>query len=371
MSRPWSWRITGGSAVLAVCLTSILILTARGQPAPKEAQQAASPVEPHYVGTRRCIECHREQTQTWSETKHVEAFNILPAQYRSDSTCLACHVTGYGERGGYVQGTPTETLQDLLEVGCEACHGPGSAHEKAARELVELDLTAMSDEQIAEVEKRLRTTTIKNPSQSVCIRCHITPDGHMQHPPYHGQAPRRYAGRSPATVWNATAASRTLQQARAPEPAPPSGQTYTGKKPCAACHYPQYQVWRTTAHARATATLPTKYRSDTQCLECHVTGQGEPGGYTAGTHPKVWQNLLGVTCESCHSPGSEHVRLAKQFVGRGYLSQPLEQRVRDTIYNVQSENVCSQCHIRERHGKHPEYDREQPSTAQVSAPPGR
>ena len=342
-----------------------------GQPMPGTGQETAEQAKLSYVGSRRCIECHREQTQTWSETKHVNTFTSLPPQYRSSAECLTCHVTGYGEAGGYVQGTPPETLENLLEVGCEACHGPGSAHEKAARDLVELDLTTMTDEQIAEVEKRLRTTTQKNPPQSVCTRCHITPEGHKQHPPYHGQPPRMYAGRSPATFWSASASSSSgLQRGAKPEPSPPEGQLYSGTKVCAACHYPQYQVWRTTSHADATATLPAKYRSDTQCLECHVTGSGEAGGYTAGTPSHVWRNLRGVTCESCHGAGSQHARLAKQFVGPGWLSPQVEQDLRATIYRVGADNVCSQCHIRERHGKHPEYDQE-PSKTAVSALPDR
>jgi formate-dependent nitrite reductase cytochrome c552 subunit len=315
------------------------------------------------VGTSGCIECHREQTQSWSETKHAHTFTSLPAQYRATSTCLNCHVTGYGERGGYVQGTPVETLQELLDVGCEACHGPGSNHVKVARQLVELDLLAMSSEQIAELENRLRTTTQKSPPEAVCVRCHITPEGHKQHPPYQGQPRRAYAGRSPATFFHSVAASsRGLDVGE--EATPPPGQVYTGTKRCAACHYPQYQVWRTTPHAVSAAKLPTKYRSDGQCLECHITGHGEPGGYMAGTPARVWQNLLGVTCESCHGPGSEHVRQAKQFIGRGRLSPQAEQMVRATIYATPPGNVCTQCHMQQRHKKHPEFDREQPGLAQ-------
>ena len=60
---------------------------------------------------------------------------------------------------------------------------------------------------------------------------------------------------------------------------PPEGQTYTGSKQCAACHFDQYLVWRKTKHAKAFDILPAKYRDDANCLKCHTTGFGEPTGY--------------------------------------------------------------------------------------------
>ena len=37
----------------------------------------------------------------------------------------ACHVVGLGRRGGFINAKATPTLVD---VQCEACHGPGQAH---------------------------------------------------------------------------------------------------------------------------------------------------------------------------------------------------------------------------------------------------
>ena len=44
--------------------------------------------------------------------------------------------------------------------------------------------------------------------------------------------------------------SQPPSKEEAPEPAPPTGQTYTGSKACSACHYKQYTSWKKTKHAK-------------------------------------------------------------------------------------------------------------------------
>jgi hypothetical protein len=66
----------------------------------------------------------------------------------------------------------------------------------------------------------------------------------------------------------------------APEPAAPSGQTYTGTKQCASCHFKQYMAWKKTKHAKeAWESVPEKYRADPNCVNCHATGYGQPTGF--------------------------------------------------------------------------------------------
>lgn len=80
--------------------------------------------------------------------------------------------------------------------------------------------------------------------------------------------------------------------------------TYVGSAICAACHPAAAEVWRTSAHAHARDTLRKAQRGyDPECLPCHQTGLGHPGGTTA----READPLDHVGCESCHGPGSAHV----------------------------------------------------------------
>jgi Cytochrome c554 and c-prime len=91
-----------------------------------------------YVGSDRCIRCHKEAHQIWKNSKHALAFLTLvndknPPNRQFDGECLQCHTTGFKYDGGYndpkVKAQP-ELHKKLVDVGCESCHGPASAHVK-------------------------------------------------------------------------------------------------------------------------------------------------------------------------------------------------------------------------------------------------
>ncbi len=80
-----------------------------------------------YVGRAKCASCHLRENTAWKKSKHAKAFEDLSAQYKEDKSCLACHVTGYGEPTGFKSAKETPQLAGVV---CEACHGPGSEHAK-------------------------------------------------------------------------------------------------------------------------------------------------------------------------------------------------------------------------------------------------
>ncbi|NNE92183.1 MAG: hypothetical protein HKN23_11095 [Verrucomicrobiales bacterium] len=93
---------------------------------------------------------------------------------------------------------------------------------------------------------------------------------------------------------------------RVPGVKPPA--TYVGSEACAGCHPKAYEVWSKTGHAHAFDSL--NYRDskmDPSCVKCHVVGFGEPGGYLRSMAEE--RKLINVGCESCHGPGSEHVKV--------------------------------------------------------------
>ena len=130
----------------------------------------------------RCSSCHFKQYMSWKKTKHAATFANMPAKYQADAECVKCHVTGYGKKSGYAGGTAPEVLQGLLGVTCEACHGPGSAHEEASKPFA--NVKKLSPEQ----EKTARDSIWKILPGNICSQCHIT-QGHQEHPKYEKAKP--------------------------------------------------------------------------------------------------------------------------------------------------------------------------------------
>jgi hypothetical protein len=95
---------------------------------------------------------------------------------------------------------------------------------------------------------------------------------------------------------------------RLPE-APEAGQaSYVGVERCTECHDDARKVWDKTAHATAYPTLQKDFKEfNLDCVSCHVTGYGKPGGSTVTFNEK----LQNVQCEDCHGPGSLHVKEPK------------------------------------------------------------
>ncbi|MGC8493753.1 MAG: multiheme c-type cytochrome [Syntrophobacteraceae bacterium] len=116
-----------GLIVLAACVVLAAASPRSG------AQQAANPqkAQPTYVGSLACQSCHpQEYARFKKNSKMSRAYahvllmkkGLTEKEYRG---CLKCHTTGFGKPGGFVSWKKTPRL---AQVGCEACHGPGSIH---------------------------------------------------------------------------------------------------------------------------------------------------------------------------------------------------------------------------------------------------
>jgi len=103
--------------------------------------------QPHYVGSDACQTCHRAEHTWWRSTPHGRAYATLTRQHKEfNLSCVGCHVTGYNQPGG---STVTHN-EGLVDVGCETCHGAGSAH------------AADSSVPVARVDV----------PETVCVQCH-------------------------------------------------------------------------------------------------------------------------------------------------------------------------------------------------------
>ena len=98
--------------------------------------------------------------------------------------------------------------------------------------------------------------------------------------------------------------NRTALADRKPPPVPEGKSGYIGVQACSNCHVEEEKVWLATGHAGAYRTLDRQHKQfNLECVSCHVTGYGEPGGSTV-THVA---SLESVQCEVCHGAGSRHV----------------------------------------------------------------
>lgn len=92
---------------------------------------SSAKVEFGYVGSKACSSCHEKEYLSFSKyskkAKSWESVAIMRAKLKDHELkqCYECHTTGYGKQGGFVS---KEATPDMADVGCETCHGPGSAH---------------------------------------------------------------------------------------------------------------------------------------------------------------------------------------------------------------------------------------------------
>jgi peroxiredoxin len=99
-----------------------------------------------YVGADACRDCHLKEHEQWSRTAHAAAFaRLVQARRAADRTCLPCHTTGMGQRGGFGESTSPDA-PPMTGVQCEVCHGPGDDHVKAPPDLKAQTIYGITDQ---------------------------------------------------------------------------------------------------------------------------------------------------------------------------------------------------------------------------------
>ncbi len=130
----------------------------------------------------------------------------------------------------------------------------------------------------------------------------------------------------------AAGAANVKAAADKPVVEPAKGQaSYVGMAACGDCHDAAVKFWDKTVHATAWKTLVDRGQQfDYDCIGCHVTGWQKPGGSNLAHN----EPLRNVQCETCHGPGSIHVK-------KGGEEKPL------AIMKSPPEDLCAgQCHTK-------------------------
>jgi thiol-disulfide isomerase/thioredoxin len=225
-----------------------------------------------YQGNNFCAACHLEEQASWRLTHHSVAWRTLVrGEKAEDPACTRCHVTGAGAEGGWA-GDPDSALVD---VGCEACHGPGGPHDGERTEA--------------------RTT---------CAGCHDA-DHSIAFSVDKGLPLIDHYEVNALSDAEYDQARRALYAGEAPREllAFPEGKN-VGSAACLGCHAVEHAWWSSSPHANAMASLREEGSDDPACVRCHATAKvsGPPPAAVAG-----FDTLGGVGCESCHGPGEAHV----------------------------------------------------------------
>lgn len=139
---------------VVVCSLAVVVL-AMAVPMVTTVGMAAEDNE--YVGVKKCKMCHIKAFKSWEDTKHAKAFDSLSDADKKDEAKLKKRTVAFGKPGGFksVADTP-----DLVNVGCEACHGPAGKHLAAPMK-----------------DKEKKKASIQKPTEkNVCIGCHSPHD---------------------------------------------------------------------------------------------------------------------------------------------------------------------------------------------------
>jgi len=231
--------------------------------------------ENEYKGDNFCGACHRVPALSWTLTHHSVAWRTLVLKGEDQNPeCTGCHVTGNGQPTGW----DTSPHNKMINVGCEACHGPGGPHDGIRLEPRET-CEGCHDEKHAIAFTYEKGLPLIDHYRAQDLSPEAIHDERVKL--HNGEVPRDLLAFAPGKNLGAEA--------------------------CRSCHEEAYQWWASSGHHAAMKPLrsaePAKDK-DPACVRCHATA------VASGTPPETLEGYHldeGVGCESCHGPGEAHV----------------------------------------------------------------
>ncbi len=108
---------------------------------------------------------------------------------------------------------------------------------------------------------------------------------------------------------------------------------YVGMEKCNECHPEHVRTYSGWKYSRNFRILEMRHKEhDPECLPCHTTGYGEPGGFVSVEETPHMKN---IQCEVCHGPASLHLKAPTVEEHQRTLSIPA--------------NICTRCHRQHKH----------------------
>jgi len=226
-----------------------------------------------YKGNAVCGSCHVQEMESWQLTHHSVAWRTLLRHGRSkDAACTNCHVTGAEKAGGW---SAASQATALVDVGCEACHGPGGPHAGSPTQPLQTCAGCHDDKHSIGFELARGVPLIDHfkavaLDDSAFIKARVDL--------MEGKVPQAMVGFKNGRVVGSTA--------------------------CVQCHAEQVEQWRASEHAHAMNTLKQADKDkDASCVRCHAS----PKAFKEGPLSGEMRLDEGVTCEVCHGSAEAHV----------------------------------------------------------------
>jgi peroxiredoxin len=268
-----------------------------------------------YTGNDVCAVCHQSDHDTWLYSRHAMAYGALVVlSQERNPECVGCHVVGFDEAGGFAI---AERPAYLENVGCETCHGRAGGH-------LAPDFTAGKAKQ--------------QDYEDICVKCHSpTHSLAFDYTTFVKRISHETIAAMPDQERQTLVAGRMQGRDLLPTAA-----DYVGSDMCRSCHEAEFAAWLASPHAQARKSLEREQAAEkAECLPCHTTGFGLPGGFEASQAAVPPPDLARVGCESCHGPGSLHVpENAKRFGTTLSLGDKC-----DSCVILQ---ICGSCHDEDR-----------------------
>jgi predicted CXXCH cytochrome family protein len=321
-----------GITVSAICRPSRAAAAAAA-----EAKDAAPAEQPRYVGMKACLACHAKVAEGWADAGHGKALSD-PALPEDELGCEACHGPGSIHVGSLGKKQIPEPCQDVAkgEAVCAKCHlrEEGSKLPEAWPNLrsrhwqrtlhARQGTSCLSCHQVHGGAPR----ALKQAPEELCLSCHKAvvndQEGGFTHDPVakgqcllchlpHGGAARHNLVDKPATAClKCHPAGEALQK--------PHSQYAVAEADCLSCHNP-HSFDRERKLVRKSEHQPFAER---KCEICHLPSEGS----AAPALIKPQKQL----CLGCHP--AEKIMPAKRPDGRPMVQHPpVEQGLCTTCHN--------------------------------------
>lgn len=246
------------------------------------------------------------------EIHHSEWLHWTGGSMTWNKMCADCHSTNLKKNYDPIKDV-YKTTYDIVNVSCEACHGPGSEHETYYNNL---ELNAKKNPPKLYMEKNMASKEVVQK----CARCHSRRTQLTNHFDYEGDFLDHYAPfliappayeldgqiNDEVYVYGSFVQSNMFQEGVSCNDChnPHSlGLKMKGNTLCLSCHTPDYDDYSHHFHQQA--------QGGTQCVDCHMTGRTYMGNDFRRDHsfrvPRPDQTVLYGTpnaCTNCHQDKS-------------------------------------------------------------------